>query len=228
MEEERGQELSKIVKELLPSPKISAVPERQSQSRRRSKDRTRLSKCLTAEAEKYLEDFLSNVEDTDISSFDEERSDVSSMVRDPGLSNSVAGTYERVLKTAPLPVDGDGVVLPWLEWETSVSPSSPCKSKEASGGFSNCYRTASSFGSGSFDGNESSSVVYGDPSRSKFGAENHQGSSGDSRTTESSFDMDEYLNLKQSEDMICERLRQRRRIESGSMILCGRFLAYIW
>lgn len=34
MEEERGQEISKIVKELLPSPKISAVPERQSQSRR--------------------------------------------------------------------------------------------------------------------------------------------------------------------------------------------------
>ncbi|RWW01628.1 hypothetical protein GW17_00035321 [Ensete ventricosum] len=34
MEEERGQELSKIVKELLPSPKVSAVPERQSRSRR--------------------------------------------------------------------------------------------------------------------------------------------------------------------------------------------------
>lgn len=34
MEEERGQEISKIVKELLPSPKISAVSERQSQSRR--------------------------------------------------------------------------------------------------------------------------------------------------------------------------------------------------
>ena len=84
---------------------------------------------MNEEAEKYFEDFLFNVEDTDISSFDEERSDASSIVRDPGLRNSVAGTYERVLKTAPLPADGDGVVLPWLEWETSVAPSSPCKSK---------------------------------------------------------------------------------------------------
>ncbi|CAD5189951.1 unnamed protein product [Musa acuminata subsp. malaccensis] len=228
MEEERGQEISKIVKELLPSPKISVVPERQSQSRRRSKDRTRLSKCLNEEAEKYFEDFLFNVEDTDISSFDEERSDASSIVRDPGLRNSVAGTYERVLKTAPLPADGDGVVLPWLEWETSVAPSSPCKSKEASAGFSNCYQIASSFGSRSFDGTDSSSVVSSDPSRSKFGAENHQGNSYNSRTTASSFDMEEYLSLKQSEDILCERLRQRRRIESGSMILCGRLSTDIW
>ncbi|CAL9063106.1 unnamed protein product [Musa banksii] len=228
MEEERGQEISKIVKELLPSPKISVVPERQSQSRRRSKDRTRLSKCLNEEAEKYFEDFLFNVEDTDISSFDEERSDASSIVRDPGLRNSVAGTYERVLKTAPLPADGDGVVLPWLEWETSVAPSSPCKSKEASAGFSNCYQIASSFGSRSFDGTDSSSVVSSDPSRSKFGAENHKGNCYNSRTTASSFDMEEYLSLKQSEDILCERLRQRRRIESGSMILCGRLSTDIW
>ncbi|CAL9071066.1 unnamed protein product [Musa textilis] len=228
MEEERGQELSKIVKELLPSPKISAVPERQSQSRRRSKDRTRLSKRLTEEAEKYFEDFLFNVEDTDLSSFDEERSDASSIVRDPGLRNSVAGTYETVLKTAALPTDGDGVVLPWLGWETSVGPSSPCKSKEAGAGFSNCDQIASSFGSRSFDGYDSSSVVSSDPSGSKFGAETHQGNCCNSRTTSSSFDMDEYLNLKQSEDILCERLRQRRRIESGSMILCGRFSTYIW
>ncbi|URE23515.1 hypothetical protein MUK42_07805 [Musa troglodytarum] len=235
MEEERGQELSKIVKELLPSPKISAVPERQSQSRRRSKDRTRLSKRLTEEAEKYFEDFLFNVEDTDLSSFDEERSDASSIVRDPGLRNSVAGTCETVLQAAPLPADGDGVVLPWLGWETSVGPSSPCKSKflliyhassivrEAGAGFGNCDQIASGFGSRSFDGNDSSSVVSSDPSGSKFGAEAHQGNSCNGRTTSSSFDMDECLDLKQGEDILCERLRQRRRIESGGMILCGRF-----
>ncbi|URE23513.1 hypothetical protein MUK42_07805 [Musa troglodytarum] len=238
MEEERGQELSKIVKELLPSPKISAVPERQSQSRRRSKDRTRLSKRLTEEAEKYFEDFLFNVEDTDLSSFDEERSDASSIVRDPGLRNSVAGTCETVLQAAPLPADGDGVVLPWLGWETSVGPSSPCKSKflliyhassivrEAGAGFGNCDQIASGFGSRSFDGNDSSSVVSSDPSGSKFGAEAHQGNSCNGRTTSSSFDMDECLDLKQGEDILCERLRQRRRIESGGMILCGRFSTY--
>ncbi|CAL9126586.1 unnamed protein product [Musa textilis] len=86
IEEERGQELSKIVKELLPSPKNSAVPERQSRSRRRNHDRTRMSKHLTEEAEKYFEDFLFNVEDTDISSFDGERSDTSSNIRDPWIA----------------------------------------------------------------------------------------------------------------------------------------------
>lgn len=155
LEEERGQELSKIVKELLPSPKNSAVPERQSRSRRvrilfyrmseymiifmalqlmdmcvlqRNHDRTRMSKHLTEEAEKYFEDFLFNVEDTDISSFDGERSDTSSNIRDPGLLNSAAETHESVPGAAAGPVDKDGVLLPWLKWETSSGPS-PCKSK---------------------------------------------------------------------------------------------------
>jgi hypothetical protein len=41
-----------------------------------------MSKRLTEEAEQYFEDFLSNVEDTDFSSFDGERSDTSSSRKD--------------------------------------------------------------------------------------------------------------------------------------------------
>lgn len=92
----------------------------------RSNDRNRMSKRLTEEAEKYIEDFISNVEDTDISSLDGERSDTSStlggmmkpeILKSPTMSKSV-------------PVEMDGVVLPWLKWETSndASPLS-CKNK---------------------------------------------------------------------------------------------------
>jgi hypothetical protein len=85
-----------------------------------------MSKRLSEEAEKYIEDFISNVEDTDISSLDGERSDASS---------SLGGIVKPETLLSPAvsnsrPVEMDGVVLPWLQWETSndATPQS-CKSK---------------------------------------------------------------------------------------------------
>jgi hypothetical protein len=40
----------------------------------------------------------------------------------------------------------------------------------------------------------------------------------------SSYHKDEYLDLITKEDFILERLRQRERIESGSLILCERIM----
>lgn len=88
-----------------------------------------MSKRLTEEAEKYLADFLSNVEDTDISSFDGERSDTSSSIRDAGSINIKTETHDSLMRTRPVPADADGVLLPWLQWETSTGPFSPCKDK---------------------------------------------------------------------------------------------------
>ncbi|KAL7233951.1 hypothetical protein ACSBR1_017538 [Camellia fascicularis] len=124
-EEQRGRELSEIVTELLPNPKSSTI---------RSNDRNKVSKRLTEEAEKYFEDFISNVEDTDISSFDGERSDASSTLgvtktRD-GVSHS--RETETIYNTAgsnSLPVEMDGVILPWLQWETADDGCSPLPSK---------------------------------------------------------------------------------------------------
>ena len=81
----------------------------------RSNDRSRMSTCLTEEAERYIEDFISNVEDTDISSLDGERSDTSS---------SIGGLIKpETFNSPPMPrsIPGlmDGVTLPWLQWETS-------------------------------------------------------------------------------------------------------------
>lgn len=74
-----------------------------------------MSKCLTEEAERYFEDFISNVEDTDISSLDGERSDTSSTL---GGVIKMENFQSPIIFKSP-PVEMDGVVLPWLHWETS-------------------------------------------------------------------------------------------------------------
>ncbi|KAA8540711.1 hypothetical protein F0562_024370 [Nyssa sinensis] len=104
-------------------------------ARKRSNDRNRLSKRLTEEAEKYLEDFISNVEDTDISSFDGERSDGSSTLgvitkpRDAAAHCAETETFQCPATSNSLPTEIDGVILPWLQWETSNDGSLPCKNK---------------------------------------------------------------------------------------------------
>lgn len=84
-----------------------------------------MSKRLSEEAEKYIEDFISNVEDTDISSVDGERSDTSSALG--GIMK--VDTFQSPASTKPLSSEMDGVMLPWLQWETTndVSPQSSCK-----------------------------------------------------------------------------------------------------
>lgn len=88
----------------------------------RSSDRSRMTKRLTEEAEKYFEDFISNVEDTDISSFDGERSDGSSTLggttRARDITVGEAKSYQSPAGSS-CPVEMEGVVLPWLQWVTS-------------------------------------------------------------------------------------------------------------
>lgn len=85
-----------------------------------------MSKRLTEEAERYIEDFISNVEDTDISSLDGERSDTSSSLG--GITK--IQTFQSPLLSKSIPVEMDGVVLPWLQWETS-NDASPFSSKKS-------------------------------------------------------------------------------------------------
>ena len=80
----------------------------------RSNDRSRMSKRLTEEAEKYIEDYISNVEDTDISSLDGDRSDTSS-----SLGGKTKPNFEIPAPSKTVPPGMDGVLLPWLQWETS-------------------------------------------------------------------------------------------------------------
>lgn len=85
-----------------------------------------MSKRLSEEAEIYFEDFISNVEDTDFSSFDGERSDTSSTLGVSKTGDAVFQTGETETFRSPAgsnsrPDEMDGVNLPWLQWETSPS-----------------------------------------------------------------------------------------------------------
>ncbi|KQK17709.1 uncharacterized protein LOC100828748 [Brachypodium distachyon] len=221
-EEQRGHQLTKIVKELLPTTKKIVKSERQPQRRRRSNDRARMSKCLTEEAELYFEDFLSNVEDTDFSSFDGERSDTSSTRRDVVLHAMVEAPVA-LPKVVPPPLS-DGVVLPWLQWETSNDlHASPCtvKTQDASTACSTSNPTMSSRGSWS-PGDHDSSAGSKDGLLPRFDeAATHRSSCLDNNRSKS-FHMDDYLHLQRSEDLLFERLKQKQRIDYGGLTLCGR------
>ncbi|KAF6145968.1 hypothetical protein GIB67_033327 [Kingdonia uniflora] len=239
IEEQRGRELSEIVRELLPDPK-NTIPEWPFRSRK-SNDRSKISKCLTEEAEKYFDDFLSNVEDTDISSFDGERSDASSTLvgskksREPILHCGKTKNLGIPLCSASNPNEMDDLVLPWLQWETSsdLSPllhknraevlhTPNTNARDTTQGASSFCNTGnyigSSHGSWSPGGDSPSVVSRNDVVDNKFG---ELGSFPSRRVPkESNFDMDEYLHIQQSEDLFFEVWRQRQRINSGALILC--------
>ncbi|KAL0397267.1 UNVERIFIED_CONTAM: hypothetical protein Scaly_0175100 [Sesamum calycinum] len=255
-QEQRGQVVSKMVKEL-PHSTTSAIAEKPSRGRKRSSDRSRTSKRLIEEAERIFEDFLSNVEDTDISSLDGERSDGSSsfggMMKARDAAIMEAETYRTPAGSAP-PVEMDGVILPWLQWETSHDGSLSGKNKALTPmtpralewnsekdsvlppftadiamlvqqfSFLNkkftedmvllhdpCSHSVSSQGS-------SSPALFNSPFMDK--REETCKSRQVGNDCLSCFDMDEYLNLQNNEELLFEMYRERNRINSGGLLLC--------
>ncbi|XP_008239424.1 PREDICTED: uncharacterized protein LOC103338024 isoform X2 [Prunus mume] len=239
LEEQHSRELSKIVKELLPEPNNIVGADKPLRTRRRSNDRGRVSKRLTEEAERYIEDFISNVEDTDISSIDGERSDTSSSIG--GITKTE--TFQNPAMSTPLPVAMDGVVLPWLQWETS-NDATPigCKNKTEPPGIPRILpwdnsaqgvisvqeqsnQSSSSRGSWSPGIIDALSINIMEDAGSKTGgSDSYECQSRLSGSTGSCFDMEEYLQLKKNDDLLLERLKQQQRISSGGLLLCNRML----
>ncbi|KAE8717444.1 DELLA protein GAI1-like [Hibiscus syriacus] len=220
LEEQHGRELSKIVKELLPEPK-NVVVEKPLQARKRSNDRYRMSRQLTEEAEKYIEDFISNVEDTDISSLDGDRSDTTSSSMG-GITKTPIFQNPTVFKSVP--VEMDGVMLPWLQWETSndVSPFS-CENKHnlsqevVSAQEISDQLTSSSRGSWSpeFSDCRPSKTAAGS------GGGNNQRQISCSNKKTMKLDLDGYLKPKTEEAFLLEMWSQRHGIKSGRLLLCN-------
>ncbi|KAJ8748007.1 hypothetical protein K2173_012618 [Erythroxylum novogranatense] len=230
LQEQRGRELSQIIKELVPDAKNTAV-EKSLRTRKRSNDRKRMSKRLGEEAERYIEDFISNVEDTDISSLDGERSDTSSTLG----GSTKTETLPRPATSKSVPVHTDGVFLPWLKWETS-SDSSPlsCNSKEpkATPKAKNFWNTAQDSAdlcnlsvssrvhwSPGITVNHSASIVQN--SENKLGGNENYHIEFSLQGTRSKLDIAEYLNRQNDEDFLFERWNQQQRIHSGNLLLCN-------
>ncbi|KAJ0229295.1 Uncharacterized protein HA466_0317720 [Hirschfeldia incana] len=217
-EQQRGKELSMNLKELL-TENSSDADEKPSRMRKRSKDRSRrLSMCLTDEAEQFIDEFISNIEDTDFSSFEDEKSESSSSF---GLIKSQTSQNTTVPKSVP--VEMDGVMLPWLQWETpddtctaltclNKSPHTPNAkpfvwesdlTQDASSGQGKSKGTISS--RGSWSPYESATKTVSPIRRLKI-------------------DVSEYLKRPNGAHILNESWKLRHRISSGSLVLSSRSL----
>ncbi|KAI3454983.1 hypothetical protein Pfo_011646 [Paulownia fortunei] len=228
LEEQRGRGISKMVKEL-PDSRTSVVAEK-SRAKKGSSDKHRMSKRLTEEAEKYFEDFISNVEDTDISSFDGERSDGSSILggtmRPRDSTIRVAATYKSPTESTSCPGEMDGVVLPWLQWETGQDGSLSSNTKAHTPVTPKALQWDPeedvvslhdlSNHSTSSRGTWSPGLLSSTPDKREDACQTRQ--SGNDRT--SRYDLDEYLKLRNNEERMFEMYRERNRINSGGLLLC--------
>ncbi|KAL6518031.1 hypothetical protein OROMI_033732 [Orobanche minor] len=218
LEQHKQDLLAEMVNEL-PYSRPSALTQKPSRTRKKSSDRSRVSKNLVEEAERYFEDFICNVEDTDISSFDGERSEGSStLLREAETCKTHAGFTSR-------PVEMDGVILPWLQWETTshddylpgmnkatpltpVIPEALWRDSEKddislNDPSSHSISSGGSWSPGLFD----SSLIIKGQDACKTRQHN-------------SFDMEEYLKLRNNEELLFEMYREKHRISSGGMLLC--------
>ncbi|KAL3512589.1 hypothetical protein ACH5RR_025306 [Cinchona calisaya] len=233
-EEQRGRELSKIVKELLPDLKNSSDVQKPAQARKRSTDRNSMSRRLTEEAERYIEDFISNVEDTDISSFDGERSDGSSTlggtIKPRDSTFGVTENFQSPEESNPRPVEMDGVILPWLQWETSNDGSlidknkihTPITPKTLQWNAEQDIALKQDPSNYSISSHGSSSTGYIN-NRPMLTTNQDKGEKS-GICQRSSFDMSEYLMLRRNEEVLFERYNERHRLHSGGLLLCTNVL----
>ncbi|XP_047952262.1 uncharacterized protein LOC125197541 isoform X2 [Salvia hispanica] len=229
LEEQCGVEVCETYEDL-PNSRASAVTEKLPQARKRSSDRSRMSERLIEDAERYFEDFISNIEDTDLSSFDGERSDGSStlggMVKGREFRIGEAETCRTPARPTSRPGEMDGVILPWLQWETShdgspggktkvqtpMTPRSVQRDLEKDSGQ---LHDASSY-SMSSHGSWSPGLVHSSPMDKR--EEVYPTKTGN--ICVSKFDMDEYLDLQNNEEILFEMYRERIRIGLGGLLLC--------
>ncbi|KAM0035195.1 hypothetical protein Hdeb2414_s0015g00443481 [Helianthus debilis subsp. tardiflorus] len=199
--EQQSQDGYKIVREVVPKSKTNAKAPSLAHPRKRSNDRSRMSKRLNEEAEKYFEDFLSNVEDTDFSSFDGERSDTSSTL----LGSTT--------KQNGIPVEMEGVNLPWLKWDDNdgVRPTTaktklwdPSQDLE----FIQEHRNGSSSSHGNWN-----------PEHTPANSTNMKGNKFN-KMKSPRFDMGKYLDLERTEELLFDSWRDRSVIMSGGLLLC--------
>ncbi|XP_043725879.1 uncharacterized protein LOC122672479 [Telopea speciosissima] len=232
MEEHRGQELNRILKEILPDPKSSATQKPQPK-RKTSIERRKMSKRLTEEAMNYFDECVS------ISTFDS--SDFSSQ-EDPPL-NSVAAT----------PSVGDSRFLPCGSSSASTSHCSnvqlncnkdpdgqvfynPCKESSVLTAGSCCKELgnvqrspteidAEQVGNFQFSFSHEPMKTQGlfDDIRSyikKFEKETHNNER-DCQTRLSSYDADDYKSHFLAESLLFDKVILKNKIQSGSLLLCA-------
>ncbi|CAI9281033.1 unnamed protein product [Lactuca saligna] len=185
----------------------------------RSNDRRRMYKRLNEEAERYLEDFISIIKDSKFSSFDGERSDTSSTLvgATKPIQNSSPCHVDVVAGMKSVPVEMEGVNLPWLKWnDTDVVPSTPIIQTPKTlkpklwDPYQNLELIQEQQGNnhGSWDPPVHDKSVASTYIRER---EIHYGC----------LDMNKYLELQKNEQLMFDRWRERNVIRSGGLLLSG-------
>ncbi|KAK1436731.1 hypothetical protein QVD17_02513 [Tagetes erecta] len=212
LEEQGGQDGFKIVREVLPESKNNANAQKASYSRKRSNDRNRVSKRLNEEAGKYFEDFISNVEDTDFSSFDGERSDTSSSLAETAAKQRDGALPTQNGSIVSLPVEMEGINLPWLKWDGNdgVSPTTP-KTK--------LWDPCQDLKMIQEHGNQTNSS-HGSWNPSSASSTNTKGNK-IKETKSPQYDMSKYVELERTEELLFDSWRERNVISSGGLLLCN-------
>uniref|UniRef100_A0A7N0T4T8 Uncharacterized protein n=1 Tax=Kalanchoe fedtschenkoi TaxID=63787 RepID=A0A7N0T4T8_KALFE len=236
MDGEYDPEVSKIMSDFLLDSENDTVVEKPQRTRKRSNDKHRMSKELIQEAEQYFDDFISNVEDTDLSSFEGEKSDCGSYIGRvkessyPVTYSEKSNAINTPGKSSSTPVEMDGVVLPWLQWETSNDDTSPasCNIKKSNAAVSsNALRVASQDenvargrSNHTISRSDSCSPIAIYKTSSPSNKTEHPETS--TRTTNASyFDMDDYIDIARNEELMFETWKQQSRISNGSLHLCS-------
>ncbi|KAL9239346.1 hypothetical protein vseg_013679 [Gypsophila vaccaria] len=241
LEEERGKELKKIVVDLLPNAKETSPVKRPMRGRKRSVDR--MSKKLVEDADKIIEDFISSVEETDISSFDGERSDTSSIVGGairPMMHYGDIESFRSPLRSELHPVEMDGVVLPWLKWDAGEDgtplprndnkkhPATPTTVlqdalEELTCGTDQEPSVDSKSSRGSWSPGIANSFCM------DIGETSRTGEVESCNPRKSRFDIDDYPKRPTNDNILSEIWKQRDIIHSGGLLICnggslGKFL----
>lgn len=192
------------------------------QHNQRSTDKQRISRRLKEDAEKIIGDFISSVEDnTDISSVDGERSDTSSAFgvsmkpRDNSMHFGEVERYKTPPRTSSLPVEMDGVVFPWLLWETSNDDTPKLKDKKQIPAISDTILHEKE----QKQSNDESNSYRGSWSRALAKAHKSQLLKNVPRRSRVD-DVDAYLATPSNEELLIERWKLRSMISSGSILMC--------
>ncbi|KAL4203230.1 hypothetical protein AMTRI_Chr01g102970 [Amborella trichopoda] len=214
VEEQRGQELSRILKEILPDPQANnSMTQKSRQKRKTSIERRKMSRRLTEEAMNYFDECIS------ISTFDS--SDFSSP--EESQSNSAIASAQT----------SGSRFYPCGVGSTNLTPLHPSalihNDQEAANEAKTCFthggselEVSSSSNSKLVNGGKHDAVWEIMNYVEKFGKEAQKKDSEKSGTVRSaSFYEDEYSFSVSAEVLLFENVRLRNRISSGGLLLCG-------
>ncbi|KAH9603785.1 hypothetical protein KSS87_018811, partial [Heliosperma pusillum] len=206
----------------------------------RSTDRTRVSRQVVEEAEKIIEDFISSVEETDISSFDGERSDTSSIVGtiQPMMQHRDIESFRSPMRSDFRSCEMDGQAISLLKWGTGDSrlligddmkqhPATPKTVlldglEEMTRGRELEESVSSKSSFGSLNPGDGNSICMETRETRQTGEVDDCKVQILSRVPRRPrVDIDDYLNIPSNENTLLEVSRQQDRVYLGNLLICN-------